>query len=411
MSDRLWRSSSDRELDEDLDEDFDVRGWPVPGKMTVTARLASRAPAMVFRVASAAAARELAASMGPRDGNGVSAGADVAVERAAGSSGSSLPGDLRSRFEASLGADLSGVRVHTGAASAQAAGAVGAHAYTTGQDIHFAAGTYDPSSAFGVHLLAHEVAHTVQQQGAAPRRQHKLEVSGPEDSAEVEADRAADAMVAGRQAEVSAGPTIAARKPSGAAAIKVTVIAPVSAGNPIVFDAVDYRELYRQISERAATSKCAGQCDCGKLGCNYTTKGTTGTPEQADDVVEATFTTKITTSTPTWKQRATAKPEEQQKFDAWVASVAAHEAGHVKIYTEGLAKLKTAVTGPKDTDCDAQSDAIVAAYNLLQVQFDATSQPAPLPAPGGTTKIGPDGKETPISTDGAPAAEPVATEA
>jgi hypothetical protein len=51
--------------------------------------------------------------------------------------------------------------------------------------------------------LAHEVAHTVQQQGGTPTRQNKLEVSAPQDAAEHEADRAADAMVSGQAASVS----------------------------------------------------------------------------------------------------------------------------------------------------------------------------------------------------------------
>ncbi len=199
MTDKLSRTEHDH------DTPFAPSGSQgSPGKVPVTARIPSRGTTnIVLRVESAEAARELAGTFGPRDANGVAAGADEAVSRAAGSSGSPLPDGLRSQFESSLGADLSSVRVHTGEESAQAAKAVGARAYTTGQDIHFGAGHYNPSSAFGVHLLAHEVAHTVQQAGAAPTMQHKLEVSTPGDAAEVEADRAADAMVAGIPASIS----------------------------------------------------------------------------------------------------------------------------------------------------------------------------------------------------------------
>jgi len=64
-----------------------------------------------------------------------------------------------------------------------------------------------PSTPEGEHLLAHEVAHTVQQQGGIKRLQLKsLAVSQPTDSHEVEADRAADAMVAGKQASVADAP-------------------------------------------------------------------------------------------------------------------------------------------------------------------------------------------------------------
>jgi len=131
------------------------------------------------------------------------AGAHVAL--AATSSGSALPATLQRKFEDSLGADLSNVRIHDGAESATAAASVSARAYTTGQDVHFAAGQYNPSTTEGEHLLAHEVAHTVQQSGSTPRTQFKLEVSTPGDHHEVEADVAADAMVNGRPASVSAG--------------------------------------------------------------------------------------------------------------------------------------------------------------------------------------------------------------
>jgi hypothetical protein len=138
-----------------------------------------------------------------RDANGVAEGADEAVATASSSSGSPLPDTLMRKFESSLGADLGGVRVHSGEGSAAANDAVGAKAYTIGQDIHFGAGQYDPSSQEGEHLLAHEVAHTVQQSGGAQRMQFKLAVSSPGDHLEHEADRAAEAMVIGAPASFS----------------------------------------------------------------------------------------------------------------------------------------------------------------------------------------------------------------
>jgi hypothetical protein len=139
-----------------------------------------------------------------RDGNGVATGAESAVDRAAGSGGAALPAALQGKFEQSLGADLGDVRVHTGEASQDAAAAVGAKAYTVGNDIHFGEGQYDPASAGGEELLAHEVAHTVQQSsGAVARRpQFKLAVSTPGDAHEVEADGMAAAMVSGESAAV-----------------------------------------------------------------------------------------------------------------------------------------------------------------------------------------------------------------
>jgi hypothetical protein len=66
-----------------------------------------------------------------------------------------------------FGADFSDVRIHTDAQSARSAAAVGARAYTVGRDVVFGAGQYDPSGDSGRHLLAHELAHTIQQQEGA----------------------------------------------------------------------------------------------------------------------------------------------------------------------------------------------------------------------------------------------------
>jgi len=60
-------------------------------------------------------------------------------------------------------ADFSGVRIHTDTRAAQSADEVGALAYTVGSDIVFGAGQFDPGSFTGRHLLAHELAHTLQQ--------------------------------------------------------------------------------------------------------------------------------------------------------------------------------------------------------------------------------------------------------
>lgn len=121
--------------------------------------------------------------------------------------GRPLPESVRVRFEQSLGVDLSAVRIHTDATAATAAQTIGARAYTIGQDIFFGAGEYDPS---GDALLAHEVAHTVQQRGGSPTVQRKLALSASSDPLELEADRAADSIVRGERAIVSAAPRSAA---------------------------------------------------------------------------------------------------------------------------------------------------------------------------------------------------------
>ena len=104
------------------------------------------------------------------ESNGVLPHADKAVSAASTSTGQPLPSNLRRKFEQGLGADLSAVRVHTGPESVEANKAISARAYTTGSDIHFNKGQYDPGSLEGQHLLAHEVVHTVQQSGVGPHQ-------------------------------------------------------------------------------------------------------------------------------------------------------------------------------------------------------------------------------------------------
>lgn len=79
-----------------------------------------------------------------------------------------LARDTREKFESGFGHDFSAVRVHADSASAAQARRIGAQAFTIGHDVHFAAGRYEPHSERGRDLLAHELAHVVQQaQGGA----------------------------------------------------------------------------------------------------------------------------------------------------------------------------------------------------------------------------------------------------
>jgi Domain of unknown function (DUF4157) len=63
--------------------------------------------------------------------------------------------------------DFGGVRVHADAQAAESARVMNADAFTVGQDVFFGAGQYSPHSASGQNLLAHELAHVVQQTGQA----------------------------------------------------------------------------------------------------------------------------------------------------------------------------------------------------------------------------------------------------
>jgi len=77
--------------------------------------------------------------------------------------GSPLDPDIKSNMESSIGADFSGVRVHTDSSAAKMSNQLGARAFTHGNDVYFNEGAYNASSDEGRHLLAHELTHTVQQ--------------------------------------------------------------------------------------------------------------------------------------------------------------------------------------------------------------------------------------------------------
>ncbi|RNI14261.1 eCIS core domain-containing protein [Paracoccus pantotrophus] len=120
--------------------------------------------------------------------------------------GAALPASLRARMETGFGTSFSDVRIHTGGAAAMATGRARAEALTSGSDIAFAPGRYRPGSAAGDRLIAHELAHVVQQRrsGGGGAVQAKSLVSNPGDAAETAADAAAATVLAGGRAQVGA---------------------------------------------------------------------------------------------------------------------------------------------------------------------------------------------------------------
>jgi hypothetical protein len=87
------------------------------------------------------------------------------ILRASRSSGLPLPERLRSPMENAFGADFGGVRVHSGSVSRELNDRMGARAFTTGTDVFFRDRLPDATTNSGTELLAHELAHVVQQRG------------------------------------------------------------------------------------------------------------------------------------------------------------------------------------------------------------------------------------------------------
>jgi hypothetical protein len=115
--------------------------------------------------------------------------------------GSPLPASVRAEAEAGFGRPLGDVRVHTDAHAATMATQVQAHAFTTGNDIFFNRGVYDPGSAGGYKVLAHELTHTLQQAAgpvAGTPAAAGITVSDVHDADEREAYATADRLAAMR---------------------------------------------------------------------------------------------------------------------------------------------------------------------------------------------------------------------
>jgi len=79
------------------------------------------------------------------------------------SGGQSLDPQIQAQMGQAMGADFSGVKVHTDRQADQLNQSIQAKAFTTGQDVFFRQGEYNPGSSSGQELIAHELTHVVQQ--------------------------------------------------------------------------------------------------------------------------------------------------------------------------------------------------------------------------------------------------------
>jgi Domain of unknown function (DUF4157) len=167
-----------------------TRRAPAPERAASTNGPAGRAAAE--RLASGvgnAGMGGILARMG--DGEGILAGGRVhpdvetAVALARGG-GRALDRAVSQTLAPAFGDDLGDVRVHAGDHSAALARAVSARAFTVGSDIFFGGGEYRPGTRDGDRLIAHEVAHVVQQRDMPASG--PLTVSQPGDALEREAD-------------------------------------------------------------------------------------------------------------------------------------------------------------------------------------------------------------------------------
>jgi len=99
------------------------------------------------------------------------------------SDGSALPNDTRTEMESKFGVNFKPVRIHTGHTANKLTRAINAEAFTTGRDIYMNGGRYQPHTAKGKHLLAHELTHVVQQAAGVQSKTDDLDVGAADSDA------------------------------------------------------------------------------------------------------------------------------------------------------------------------------------------------------------------------------------
>ncbi|HEU4561277.1 MAG TPA: DUF4157 domain-containing protein [Longimicrobium sp.] len=129
--------------------------------------------------------------------------------------GEPLDPGVRARMEPRFRHSFADVRVHADGQAAASTRAVGARAYAVGRDVVFGAGRYAPGTGDGARLIAHELAHVVQQRGASASIQPELEVGAADHPAEREADAAAGTVLAGGSPALSPDGGAALRRAPG----------------------------------------------------------------------------------------------------------------------------------------------------------------------------------------------------
>lgn len=92
-------------------------------------------------------------------------------------SGNNMDSSTQSYMESRFDADFSNVKIHTGNDAVQMSNELNAQAFTVGSDIYFNSNRYNPSSNAGKHLLAHELTHTIQQEGNIGRKIQKRDMA------------------------------------------------------------------------------------------------------------------------------------------------------------------------------------------------------------------------------------------
>lgn len=161
---------------------------PSPRRLTASRKMPLPTP----QVGNASLARLAGANRGILPDGSVHPTVTGAIRGMAGG-GTSLGSQTAGWATRAFGDTVADARLHTGGMAQTLAMAVTARAFTVGRDVFFAAGQYQPHTLAGRRLLAHELAHVVQQHGAT--MPPKLRATQPGDAYEHAADATAKAAL------------------------------------------------------------------------------------------------------------------------------------------------------------------------------------------------------------------------
>ena len=128
-------------------------------------------------------------------GGGVRKPDDPSTVQAKLGEGRPLEGSVRSPMESAFGTDFSQVRTHTDTTAAGLSNNLNARAFTIGEHIAFGTGEYQPGTLIGDALIAHELAHVVQQSGGESSFAPMKEIDATYNNLEDDADKSAEGVL------------------------------------------------------------------------------------------------------------------------------------------------------------------------------------------------------------------------
>lgn len=305
-------------------------------------------------------------------------GAQRDLGRATATGGAPLPSGARERMEQAFSTDFGGVRIHTGGDASSAADALEARAVTTGSDILFGAGEFAPGTTHGDHLLAHELAHVVQQSQGLARQPID---GGPADgletaarstadrvssraspSAEREADGAAGvAATGGSVAGLSRQPRSIARQPKDAGAPPpVPTVTITKSAEPVAVrtNATDFNNnVHAKFGDEGGKTEVTGSVSWQTLDGKVTT-------------VSSSWVVKESYPSVLVAPGSTLPATELAACQSLASRLEQHEDAHAAIEKPRRDKFLTSIVGLSDADANKKLDTLECEIGAAQRTLD-----------------------------------------